>query len=284
MGVGAAKRERVDPCLLHRVQVPSNPQEFRNVTGREIIVGDVHGMLHALEALLGLLAIRPADHVVFLGDLINKGPDSRSVVSLVRALRDHGHDIVLLMGNHEERLLRYYRRRTDGHAPEVANQPRLDDLLASLTADDLQFLQSAQLWHRLPRSRALAVHGGVPPNIGSLPHPDEIPALTHRQQMHAQQLLRVRQVNADGNMIRLEHAGPEDRFWAEVYDGRFGHVYFGHHAFAEDEHPRCFTHATGMDLGAVYGNRLAAAILEPGSDPVFVTVPAPRAYATWNRF
>jgi len=254
------------------------------VTGREIIVGDVHGMLHALEALLGLLAIRPADHVVFLGDLINKGPDSRGVLSLVRSLRDQGHDIVLLMGNHEERLLRYHRRCSNGQGTDVASPPRLDAFLTSLSEDDLQFLQSAQLWHRLPRSGALAVHAGVPPNISWLPLPDQLPALNHRQRMHAQQLLRVRQVNADGNMIRLENATPADHFWAEVYDGRFGHVFFGHHAFAEDSQPRRFVHATGLDLGAVYGNRLAAAILEPGSAPVFVTVPAPRAYATWNRF
>ncbi len=242
-------------------------------------------MLDELEALLALVDVHPHDRLVLLGDLINKGPDSAGVVSLLRARRDRGHDVVLVMGNHEEKLLRYHRRRLSAASGSVvASQATLDNLILSLGDANLRFLKSAVLWHRLHAAGALAVHAGIPPNIASLPSPEEMPALSHRQQLHSQQLLRVRRVNSHGNMVKLENATPADPFWASIYDNRFGHVYFGHHAFADDSGPRRFPHATGLDLGAVYGNRLAAVVLEPGRDAEFVTVAAARAHAIWNRW
>ena len=247
---------------------------------REIIVGDVHGMLDELLRLLDVIAVQSSDQLVFVGDLINKGPDTVGVVSLVRSLRAEGIDVVLLLGNHEERLLRTFRRTLSGAGGPVS--PSHDKLIArieSLGTDNMQFLESAVLWHRLSDSGALAVHAGIPPALRALPLPEELSALSHRQQLHMQQMLRVRRVNADGNMIKLDHATESDPFWADVYDGRFGHVYFGHNAFPDEVSPRRFPHATGVDLGAVYGNRLAAMVLEPGEDTRTLSVAASRAFA-----
>lgn len=79
------------------------------------IVGDVHG---ELDALLALLAVAGYDeqgrhpdgrHLVFLGDLVDRGPDSPGVVRLVRRLIDGGRASCIL-GNHELNLLRGERK------------------------------------------------------------------------------------------------------------------------------------------------------------------------------
>ncbi|MBN1547390.1 MAG: hypothetical protein JW902_12095 [Syntrophaceae bacterium] len=71
-------------------------------------------------------------------------------------------------------------------------------------------------------------------------------------------------VREKGEFIQLGKQTPEDPFWAEIYDGRFGHIYFGHEPFVNDTEPRIYPHATALDLGCVYGNRLAAIIIETG--------------------
>ena len=79
---------------------------------RAYAVGDIHGRLDLLDRLLADIehdiAGRPAadTFVVFLGDLIDRGPQSREVVECLRMLRRKGFTPVFLLGNHEEVLLR----------------------------------------------------------------------------------------------------------------------------------------------------------------------------------
>lgn len=68
------------------------------VSGRNIVIGDVHGHYDTLMRLLDLLAIVTDDRVDFLGDLIDRGPRSRDTVELVRTTPQF-HTI---RGNHEE--------------------------------------------------------------------------------------------------------------------------------------------------------------------------------------
>lgn len=83
---------------------------------RTIAIGDIHGdlgHLHALWSKLPVLAI--GDTVVFLGDYVDRGPDSRGVIEFVRKL--HGETsarVVALMGNHEQMLIDAY----DGVEPD----------------------------------------------------------------------------------------------------------------------------------------------------------------------
>lgn len=78
---------------------------------RAYAVGDVHGCIGHLEALLGLIdadlsGFAGTSCVVFLGDLIDRGPDSRAVIEkLLTYNRDRVRPI-FLMGNHEEFMLR----------------------------------------------------------------------------------------------------------------------------------------------------------------------------------
>jgi len=86
---------------------PSGPPGHRTY-----VVGDVHGRLDLLESLLAEieheLAERPPrkTSLVFLGDLIDRGPASAQVVERLRTYRRPGVRSVFILGNHEEVLLR----------------------------------------------------------------------------------------------------------------------------------------------------------------------------------
>jgi serine/threonine protein phosphatase 1 len=72
-------------------------------SGRLIAVGDIHGCIHGLDALLA--AVNPAsdDQLVFLGDLVDQGANSREVIDRLIELRNRCR-MVLIQGNHEEML------------------------------------------------------------------------------------------------------------------------------------------------------------------------------------
>lgn len=86
---------------------------------RAYVVGDVHGRLDLLEQLLGQihrdLDVRRPHKVllVFLGDLIDRGPNSAQVVERLRTYRDDRLRPIFLLGNHEEVLLRLVGGETD---------------------------------------------------------------------------------------------------------------------------------------------------------------------------
>ncbi len=77
-------------------------------TGRTFVIGDIHGERALLDALLGHLPfIAPDDALVFLGDYVDRGPDSRGVIERLRRLPEQiVGKVVFLRGNHEDALLR----------------------------------------------------------------------------------------------------------------------------------------------------------------------------------
>src|SRR5688572_14631736 len=83
-----------------------------------IAIGDVHGNSAALDDLLRQLKseMRPGDVVVFLGDYIDRGHDSKGCVDRIIALHDERPgEVVCLCGNHDDwllRTLRDYRQHT----------------------------------------------------------------------------------------------------------------------------------------------------------------------------
>src|SRR5436309_2916152 len=74
---------------------------------RTYAIGDIHGSLEKLRSLLALCE-RDADgaamRFAFVGDYIDRGPDSRGVIECLMALQTQ-HDVVALMGNHEAMAL-----------------------------------------------------------------------------------------------------------------------------------------------------------------------------------
>lgn len=81
------------------------------MTERVIAIGDVHGCATALEKLLDALHPASSDTVVLLGDLIDRGPDSKGVIDRVLELAEVCQ-VVPILGNHEEMLLAAYDRPT----------------------------------------------------------------------------------------------------------------------------------------------------------------------------
>ncbi len=71
---------------------------------RTIAVGDVHGCLAALDALLEAIHPQRGDTIVTLGDYIDRGPDSRGVLQRLIALQRQCQ-LVPILGNHDEMLL-----------------------------------------------------------------------------------------------------------------------------------------------------------------------------------
>ena len=68
------------------------------------VIGDIHGCLRPLQRLLEKIAPQPGDEVVFIGDYIDRGPQSREVVEYLLGLP---YRSVFLLGNHEKMLLDY---------------------------------------------------------------------------------------------------------------------------------------------------------------------------------
>jgi serine/threonine protein phosphatase 1 len=67
---------------------------------RRVVIGDVHGHYEGLMLLLEKIAPTSEDQIYFLGDLIDRGPQSAQVVEFVRQ-----NDYLCLLGNHEQMLL-----------------------------------------------------------------------------------------------------------------------------------------------------------------------------------
>jgi serine/threonine protein phosphatase 1 len=88
-------------------QLPKTPRGYRAYA-----IGDIHGRLDLLDQLIGTIERDIADRpprktlLVFLGDLIDRGPDSRGVVDRLKNFRHDRLKPYFLAGNHEEVLLR----------------------------------------------------------------------------------------------------------------------------------------------------------------------------------
>jgi len=75
-----------------------------NVEGRDFVVGDVHGCFSLLQEQLVSVAYDPrCDRLFSVGDLVDRGPESASVLDIVRRYR-----IKAIRGNHEDMILRWY--------------------------------------------------------------------------------------------------------------------------------------------------------------------------------
>lgn len=138
------------------------------------LIGDIHGEFGAMERLLALLGY-PASgahpegrRLVFLGDLVDRGPDSIAVVRTVRELMERGlADCVL--GNHELNLLLEKRREGNewfwGETQELREGGRVPQALADdATREELRaFLRQLPLL--LERSDLRAVHAAWHPSM-----------------------------------------------------------------------------------------------------------------------
>ncbi|MGC9451086.1 MAG: metallophosphoesterase [Oceanipulchritudo sp.] len=222
-------------------------QRLHPCSGRTLFIGDVHGCAQELETLIAAFAPGPADRLVAVGDLVNRGPDSRGVLGLIRE-----HAIHCLLGNHEQRLLRAW---------ESGNRDLLKakDRTTFSKLDDADFERIRPWPHviEIPSLKVVAVHGGFAPGV---PWREQDPLVV----THIQVLDRL------GRPARRSDA-PNGRPWAETWKGP-EHVIYGH---TPRPHPLLHPKATGLDTGCVYGYTLTALSLPDGE---FFRVHARRPY------
>jgi bis(5'-nucleosyl)-tetraphosphatase (symmetrical) len=226
------------------------------------VIGDVHGCLEELDELLALIGSGP--RIVFVGDLMDRGPDP---VGVVRRVRELGAACV--MGNHDEKHVRWARheakrRANPGYrnpmrplpAERLAQHAALgDDGVASLAALPSRLDLGDGWW---------AVHGGA------------LPGKPVAEQKTAT-LLRCRFLGHDDKMLSTPDPAPGARHWAKRWSGPESIVY-GHHVHGDAPRFDGANGATcvGIDTGCCFGGKLTAFAL--GSREI-VQVPARRAYA-----
>ena len=118
-------------------------------------VGDVQGCLSELEALLNQIDFSSSDRIIFLGDLINRGPDSLGTLRLIKSLGDQA---IIVLGNHD---LHFLAILFGGHVEMKSDT--LTELIEAKDAEDLgHWLRTQPLIHYEDSFDALTVHAGVP--------------------------------------------------------------------------------------------------------------------------
>jgi serine/threonine protein phosphatase 1 len=158
-------------------------------TGRTFVIGDIHGDLEALQALLGRLPpLDAGDTLVFLGDYLDRGPHSAEVVALVRALPEQTPaKVVTLRGNHEDAWLKVVDEGWPGFVMPPGNgcwacmdsfAPGTTEPEALLTGaffppDVVAWMRGLPLWHE--DDHGIYVHAGLPAIEGVFQHPSEVP-------------------------------------------------------------------------------------------------------------
>jgi diadenosine tetraphosphatase ApaH/serine/threonine PP2A family protein phosphatase len=210
---------------------------------RTIIVGDVHGCIDELDALLDEVQLRPGvDRLILAGDLVAKGPDSRAVVR--RAIELSAEAV---KGNHDEKVLSFRR----GEEPTL--KPTHQQVVDSLGEKEWRYLEAMPLWVRLPGM--IVVHAGLVPG-------------RPLEEQREEDLISMRSLTPAGEASRrIEGFAP----WASAWKGP-ELVVFGHDAVRGlQRHP----FAIGLDSGCCYGRALTALVL-PHRE--LVSVPARRAY------
>ena len=200
------------------------------------VIGDIHGCHKPLNKLLDAIAPDMAvDRIIFLGDYIDRGPDSNLVIDTILDLCSQSPNVITLMGNHEQAFLDYlagkykeYYLMIGGLATVHSygiNDPLHDDPLVKIPQQHIGFLKS--LIHYWEDEEYIYVHAGLKPGV-------------HLTQQSMDWLLWVK-----------------EEFTGSDYD--FGkRVIFGHSASTE---PIVTPNKIGIDTGAVFGGRLTCLIL-----------------------
>ena len=168
------------------------------MANRTFAIGDVHGDTAALFKLLSRFPPLDAeDTLVFLGDYVDRGPNSAKVVDYLRHLHQQTPArVVTLRGNHEDAWLRVVERGWDafvlppgngclaayrsfigGQAPIDGEWPRQDEQLplqtgAFLPDDVVGWFQSLPYWYE--DDHAIYVHAGLPRHQDRFLHPTEV--------------------------------------------------------------------------------------------------------------
>lgn len=205
-----------------------------------IIYGDIHGCYNEFISLRKKINPQTNDIEVCVGDILTKGKHSVETLDFIMK-----HNIKSVLGNHEEKLLRYLKHQKSPKKNPVKLTLDEENIIASLTEEHIKFLENMPLF--LSFGTIVVLHGGLQNRMN-------LNNLTKRDK---EKILRLRYIDQDGHFIA--HGGEQEDsiFWADVYNGSQGFVVYGHQWFDEVKKSP-FT--LGIDTGCVYGNKLSSAI------------------------
>jgi protein phosphatase len=281
-GFGGLQREgfrqvwRLDSAeAIETAQVERRPlwTDRRDDHGPFDIIGDVHGCGDELEALLdklgyrlsredGNVTITPPERrkVVFVGDLVDRGPRTPDVLRIVMAAVASGHGYAV-QGNHDEKLARWLA----GRDVKVAHglQQSIDQLAAepeAFRASVKTFLTDLRSHYWLDGGRLAVAHAGL------------------KEDMIGRSSAAVREFALYGEATGETDADglPVRRDWARSYRGTTTVVY-GHTPILE---PQWVNNTLCVDTGCIFGGTLTA-LRWPEKE--LVSVPAAQAYVKASR-
>ncbi|MEU3524223.1 polynucleotide kinase-phosphatase [Streptomyces sp. NPDC038707] len=217
--------------------------DLTHLTGPFDIIGDIHGCSAELEALLAKLGYADGAHpegrtAVFVGDLVDRGPDSPGVLRRVMAMVNSGNALCV-PGNHENKYGRHLKGRkvqpTHGLAETIA---QMEGESEEFKAEVRRFLDGLVSHYVLDGGRLVVCHAGLP------------------EKYHGRTSGRVR-----SHALYGDTTGETDEFglpvrypWAEDYRGRAAVVY-GHTPVPE---ATWLNNTICLDTGAVFGGKLTA--------------------------
>jgi serine/threonine protein phosphatase 1 len=136
-----------------------------HLNSRILAVGDIHGCLEQLVALMAIVEPTDNDTIVFLGDYINRGPNSKGVIDFLLDFKTRMSSVFLL-GNHEKMLLDYL---SNGSPAFLINGG--DATLQSYTSNELMTIPHSHLafFNELrpyfETDDFIFVHAGLKPNV-----------------------------------------------------------------------------------------------------------------------
>lgn len=223
------------------------------MSNRTIFLSDVHGCLNELKLMIDKINPGKDDHIVSLGDLVDKGEDSAGVVKYCRELRNTVK-VTLILGNHEGKHARYRKQIREGKIPKMKNAEEIAEITSKLSDEDISFLDSAVPYYQI--GKLIGVHAGFSPAIKSLPSYDDFFFNKKVYDLH-KEMTMVRYVRNE-RMVSLGTEKEDDQYWASLYDGRFGYAIYGHQPYTKEAKPVMTEHTAGIDLGCVFGGHLCA--------------------------
>lgn len=262
--------EDIDSAVVERTPLWT---DRRDETGPFDIIGDVHGCFSELQSLLTELGHSVVDgetgptvevvggrKLVFLGDLVDRGPDSPSVLKLVMDAVARGVAITV-PGNHDDKL----KRKLQGGDVKIAHGlgetlEQLDQEGAAFKESVATFLDGLVSHYVLDGGKLVVAHAGLV------------------EAMQGRSSGRVRDFCLYGDTTgELDEFGLPIRYpWAEEYRGK-AHVIYGHTPVLR---PEWINRTINIDTGCAFGGMLTA-LRWPERD--LVSVPALAAYAESKR-
>ncbi|WP_225808309.1 polynucleotide kinase-phosphatase [Streptomyces spinosus] len=217
--------------------------DLTHLTGPFDIIGDVHGCSAELEALLAKLGYADGAHpdgrtAVFVGDLVDRGPDSPGVLRRVMSMVKSGNALCV-PGNHENKYGRHLKGRRVQHTHGLAETiAQMEAESEGFRAEVREFIDGLVSHYVLDGGRLVVCHAGLP------------------EKYHGRTSGRVR-----SHALYGETTGETDEFglpvrypWAEDYRGRAAVVY-GHTPVPE---ATWLNNTICLDTGAVFGGKLTA--------------------------